>query len=676
MSAKTEAAQPVENGATETTKPAKKEKSKKRSRDDSGEGSAEKDKKEKRHKKDKASTTTEANDNGTTNGASEKPANFFFVDTVGGGGEETPADNLNKGKAKKQKELHPSKKRIFEVSSVKREDYAASRPPAPVKSGNAGMHPDRAAMAYGIAPDPEKTNEEKAPKPNPKYKQAQTAYFPDTSLSISEMVKRHTDEMKKPGPDGKIPKRRAPRNIRKDARAAKQAALDAEAAAQGKIAAPVSQPMTKSERRHLRKNPKPLTERRKVKIERKLRKQERAKEGARERKEIENEALRMVEEMEAKGIKPDISKPLEEILAETKAKLAHERAEEKVKASAQLAVEKIKAKGMMPLDKTEAEVFAEQEQKVRAWNEGLAKAKAEHTSWPPPKPKKDFSHVEMPELEVPKFRTVTMGIPIPNSKKRGSLKQLRAALVSAGLTEEQQAAYIAKALEDKKEQRRVKDEIRTQKRIARKAARARKKLKIQQGLAERKKTKEEKAKEKAKTDPKLAAKHKKKAKQAETLSHNTTIMLDKRERDIRERGEEYTAPNKTEIKQARRAARKVVRLAKKGRLSRDEVPDRFKLKRSQKLKLTGNGGRIPQWTAMEIAENVRTAQEDAIKAAEKSNKASHEVDADNKSNLKAEKKKKSSSKDGKEKKNKKSGKSKSDKENGDDFVNGDGYIAL
>lgn len=396
-------------------------------------------------------------------------------------------------------------------------------------------------------------------------------------------------------------KRRAPRNIRKEARAAKQAALTAEARARGEPDPVFPKPLSKQEKRYKKKVRDP-TERQKKKRERKLKKQEKNRAGNEERSRIEKEALDAVEAMRRDGTLPDTTKPYEEIIAERRAELI-----------AQAVAEGKHVKGAPTPAKPKRErKEGEEGAEGEADEEEVVETKKQ-------KRLRELGQIELPPLSVPKFKTVTLGIPIPNTKCRGSLKELRRALLNAGLTQMQMHAYVAKALEDKKESRRLKDIKKTERREGRKRARAAKKVARQQGKPPPGRVKIEKFKDE-RAERRSEHKKNKKERIETTLNNNTTVVLREREKEKRERGEEPGQPSKLEVKQARREARKLVRMAKKGRMSAEEVPEGFMLKRSQKLKLKGNGGRIPTWTAPQIWKNVETARKEAIDAADRANK--------------------------------------------------------
>ncbi|KAL9053825.1 MAG: hypothetical protein Q9162_004544 [Coniocarpon cinnabarinum] len=61
-----------------------------------------------------------------------------------------------------------------------------------------------------------------------------------------------------------------------------------------------------------------------------------------------------------------------------------------------------------------------------------------------------------PLLAVPKIETITDGIRLPHTNRTGTLKELRIILADTGLTEEEQQAYIHKALVDRQEESNIK----------------------------------------------------------------------------------------------------------------------------------------------------------------------------------------------------------------------------
>ena len=92
-----------------------------------------------------------------------------------------------------------------------------------------------------------------------------------------------------------------------------------------------------------------------------------------------------------------------------------------------------------------------------------------------------------PVLPVPKFKTITKGIPLPFTKRRGSLKELKMILDKNGLSEQEQQAYIHKAMVDKQEAINIKQSRRAAMRRDRKRKRGIKKhdkhIRIQKEMA-------------------------------------------------------------------------------------------------------------------------------------------------------------------------------------------------
>ena len=124
--------------------------------------------------------------------------------------------------------------------------------------------------------------------------------------------------------------------------------------------------------------------------------------------------------------------------------------------------------------------------------------------------------VPPPVLPVPTFQSVTKGIPLPFTKRRGSLKELKQILKDAGLSREEEQAYIHKALVDQQEAINIKQSrraaMRRERKVKRKAKKHKKHIAVQQEMA---RNRREKLKRRAAGEEVELSSEKKKRKKAE-----------------------------------------------------------------------------------------------------------------------------------------------------------------
>lgn len=186
---------------------------------------------------------------------------------------------------------------------------------------------------------------------------------------------------------------------------------------------------------------------------------------------------------------------------------------------------------------------AERAEKRRQRREEGKVAKEERRNDPKTKRKKreerykKVPDVPPPVLPVPTFKTVTKGIPLPFTKRRGSLKELKMILRDSGLSQEEQYAYIHKALVDRNEAINIKQSRRAVMRRERKKKRGIKKhakhVKCQQEMAANRR---EKMKRRAAGEFVETSSEKKKRKRAEKAAKEEEQRKKRvdRARDVKE----------------------------------------------------------------------------------------------------------------------------------------------
>ena len=317
------------------------------------------------------------------------------------------------------------------------------------------------------------------------------------------------------------PIRRSPRSIRKEARDLMQQQMIREAKQRGEPIPVFEKPKTKREMREEKKARKKDPKVRVLKFERR-----RLQRSAQRERNAEVKALRE----EGKHDEADVleRKPLFEqvTVGETKKRKHSEEEDDSeedesgnssggvpiddeddddspssVSSSSGSSTDDLEDFEDLPSDE-EAKLTPEERDERKARQRKKRKEKEAKASKKPKtkREKREERFRKMPEvappiLPVPKFDTVMKGIPLPYTKRRGSLKELKTILAECGLTQEEQTAYIHKALVDRQEAINIKQSRRAAMRRERAKKRGAKKhakhIRCQQEMAVNRRKKEE-----------------------------------------------------------------------------------------------------------------------------------------------------------------------------------------